>query len=365
MKVPFVDLKRQYASIKAEVDAAIQRVLNNTSFIGGEEVSSFEKAFAEYCSARHAVGVASGTSALYLALMAHNVGKGDEVITVPNTFTATAEAIVIAGAKPVFVDIDPKTHTLNPEALAAAVNKKTKAIIPIHLYGQPANMSSIMDVAEEKGLVVIEDAAQAHGAEYRGKRIGSLSTACFSFYPGKNLGAYGDAGCVTTDDGAVAEKIRMLRDHGRSEKYEHKIVGFNERLDALQAAILKVKLKHIEDWTSARRKNARKYGKLLQDSSVETPFEADYVRHVYHLYVIKTENRDELQTHLKTRGVSTGIHYPIPLHLQPAYSGLGYKPGSFPVSEEDAEKILSLPMFAELSREEIEFVCGGIAEFRN
>ncbi len=364
MKVPFVDLKRQYASIKAEVDSAIQRVLDNTSFIGGEELSSFEKAFAGYCSAQHAVGVSSGTSALYLALMAHDVGRGDEVITVPNTFTATAEAIVIAGAKPVFVDIDPKTHTINPDSIAAAVTKKTKAILPVHLYGQPANMGPILDVAEERGLVVIEDAAQAHGAEYRGKRIGSLSTTCFSFYPGKNLGAYGDAGCVTTNDREIAEKIRMLRDHGRTKKYEHKVVGFNERLDSLQAAVLSVKLKHIESWTEARRKNAREYGKLLGSADVETPFEAAYARHVYHLYVIKAEERDALQAHLKARDVSTGIHYPIPLHLQPAYANLKCKKGSFPVSEEDAEKILSLPMFPELSSEEIGFVCESIREFK-
>ena len=286
------------------------------------------------------------------------------MITVPNTFTATAEAIVIAGTKPVFVDIDPQTHTLNHEAIAAAVTKKTKAILPVHLYGQPANMGPILDVAEERGLVVIEDAAQAHGAEYRGKRIGSLSTTCFSFYPGKNLGAYGDAGCVTTNDREIAEKIRMLRDHGRTKKYEHKVVGFNERLDSLQAAVLSVKLKHIESWTEARRKNAREYGKLLGSADVETPFEAAYARHVYHLYVIKAEERDALQAHLKARDVSTGIHYPIPLHLQPAYANLKCKKGSFPVSEEDAEKILSLPMFPELSSEEIGFVCESIREFK-
>ena len=363
MNVSFVDLKRQYESIKDEVNPAIQRILDNTSFIGGKEVSCFEEAFANYCTVKHAVGVSSGTSALQLALIANGVKSGDEVITVANTFTATAEAIVNVGGKPVFTDVDEETSTLDSEKLGDAITGKTKAVLPVHLYGQPADMDPILDIAEDKDLAVIEDAAQAHGAQYKEKRTGSIATACFSFYPGKNLGAYGDAGAVTTGDDETAEKIRVLRDHGRTEKYVHEKVGFNERLDALQAAVLKVKLTHLEDWTNARRKSAKIYNKLLSGADVKTPFEAEYARHVYHLYVIRSERRDELQKYLKDNGVSTGIHYPLPLHLQPAYNYLGYKKGDFPVSEKLAGKILSLPMFPELTKEEIEHVCEKIAKF--
>ncbi|MFH1835700.1 MAG: DegT/DnrJ/EryC1/StrS family aminotransferase [Methanobacteriota archaeon] len=363
MNVPFVDLKRQYASIKPEIDDAIQRILDNTSFIGGEEVTTFEEDFASYCKTKFAVGVSSGTSALQLALAAYEIGPGDEVITVPNTFTATAEAIVNVGAKPVFVDVDGKTANIDTEKIAGALTKKTKVILPVHLYGQPADLDPIADIALDKNLTIIEDAAQAHGAEYKKKRIGSFSTTCFSFYPGKNLGAYGDAGAVTTGDESIAEKIRMLRDHGRINKYEHDMVGFNERLDALQAAVLKVKLKHIENWTEARRNNAKEYTNLLEDSKVETPFEADFARHVYHLYVIKTENRDALLKNLREKDVSTGIHYPIPLHLQPCYSSLGYSKGDFPVTEKLADSILSLPLFPELTSDEIKYVCQKIVEY--
>ncbi len=363
MNVPFVDLNRQYASIKPEIDDAIQRILENTSFIGGEEVTTFEEDFASYCKTKFAVGVSSGTSALQLALLAHEVGPGDEVITVPNTFTATAEAIVNVGAKPVFVDVDGKNANIDTEKIAGALTKKTKAILPVHLYGQPADLDPIADIALDKSLTIIEDAAQAHGAEYKKKRIGSFSTTCFSFYPGKSLGAYGDAGAVTTGDESIAEKIRMLRDHGRTKKYEHDMVGLNERLDALQAAVLKVKLKHIDNWTEERRNNAKEYNNLLEDSKVETPFEADFARHVYHLYVIKTENRDALLKNLREKDVSTGIHYPLPLHLQPCYSSLGYSKGDFPVTEKLADSILSLPMFPELTSDEIKYVCQKIVEY--
>ncbi|MFH1789416.1 MAG: DegT/DnrJ/EryC1/StrS family aminotransferase [Candidatus Altiarchaeota archaeon] len=363
MNVPFVDLKRQYESIRDEVDTAIQRILDTTSFIGGKELSSFEEEFASFCKAHHTVGVSSGTSALQLALIAHGVGGGDEVVTVSHTFTATAEAIVNVGARPVFTDVDEKTGNMDAGKLEDAITAKTKVVLPVHLYGQPADLDQITEVAEEKGLVVIEDAAQAHAAEYKGRRIGSVSTTCFSFYPGKNLGAYGDAGAVTTNDEEIADKIRMLRDHGRTEKYVHEKVGFNERMDALQAAVLKVKLTHLEEWTEARRKNAGLYGRLLRDTCVEAPFEADYARHVYHLYVVQADDRDGLREHLEKAGVATGIHYPLPLHLQPAYSSLGYAKGDFPVTERLTERILSLPMFPELKKEELEYVCEKIGEF--
>ena len=354
MAIPFVDLKAQYLSIKDEIDSAIQNVIDNAHFIMGPDVKEFEKEFAGFCGAAHAIGVSSGTSALHLALMSCGVGQGDEVITVPNTFMATAEAITHVGAKPVFVDVEEDSCNIDPYLLESAVTDKTKAITAVHLFGQPADMDAVNEVAQRYDLAVIEDAAQAHGAEYKGNEVGTLGkVACFSFYPGKNLGAYGDAGMVVTDEEEIAEKVILLRNHGRVEKYLHLVEGHNYRMDTIQAAVLRVKLRYLREWTDKRRNNARLYDRLLEDSRVMTPKEMDYAKHVYHLYVIRTEKRDELQDILKESGIATGRHYPVPLHLQPAYKYLGYEEGDFPVTEELAREGLSLPMFAELTEEEI------------
>jgi dTDP-4-amino-4,6-dideoxygalactose transaminase len=323
----------------------------------GEELERFEEEFALFCNTKYAIGVANGSDALILALIACEIGEGDEVITVPNTFIATTEAITHVGGKIVFADIDPKTYTIDISKIEEKINERTKAIIPVHLYGQPANMDPIMRLAKKYDLKVIEDAAQAHGAEYKGEKVGSIGdVACFSFYPGKNLGAYGDAGMITTNSEEIAKKVKLLRNHGRiTKKYEHEIEGCSSRLDNLQAAILRVKLKYLNNWNDSRRDNAKKYNELLNDTAgIVTPYEADYAKHVYHLYVIRTEKgRDKLREELKLKGVATGIHYPIPLHLQPAYSYLGYKKGDFLVTEKASEEILSLPMFAELTGEQI------------
>ena len=367
--IPFVDLKAQYDSIKNEIDDAIQIVLNNTSFIMGEELKKFEVEFSRFCDVKHAVGVANGSDALILALRACGIGEGDEVITVPYTFIATTEAISNVGGKVIFVGIDPETYTIDVTKIEEKITGRTKAIIPVHLYGQPADMDPIMELAKKYNLKVIEDAAQAHGAEYKGKRVGSIGdVACFSFYPGKNLGAYGDAGMVVTDNEEIAEKIKLLRNHGRiTKKYEHDIEGYSSRLDNLQAAILRVKLRHLNKWNESRRKNARRYNELLSNiEGIITPYEADYAKHVYHLYVIRTEKRrDKLREELKFNGVATGIHYPIPLHLQPAYKYLGYKRGDFPITEKASQEILSLPMFAELSDMQIEEIVKLIKILKN
>jgi len=355
--IPLVDLKAQYDLIRDEIDEAIQRVLDNTSFIGGSEVSSFEDAFAEYCGAKFAIGVSSGTEALRLALIACGVGEGDEVITSPSTFIATVEAIAGVGAKPVFVDVDEETNNIDPALIEAAITDRTKAIIPVHLYGYPVDMDPILDIARKHGLKVVEDAAQAHGAEYKGTRIGGFGdVACFSFYPGKNLGAYGDAGGVVTNDEAIADEVRLLRDHGRSDKYEHRVLGFNSRLDSLQAAILKVKLAHMEKWTDQRRAAAAIYGELLQDAGVRLPAEQPGFKPVYHLYVVRTPKRDEIAEALKAAGVASGVHYPIPLHMQPALSYMGHSEGDFPNCEQNARDCLSLPMYPELTEEQAQFV---------
>ena len=354
--IPLVDLKAQYDSIKPEIDNAIQRVLDSTSFIMGEELERFEEEFALFCNTKYAIGVANGSDALILALRACDINKGDEVITVPHTFIATAEAISNVGGKIIFVDIDSKSYTVDVSKIEEKISNKTKAIIPVHLYGQPADMDPIMRLTKKYNLKVIEDAAQAHGAEYKGKKVGSIGdVACFSFYPGKNLGAYGDAGMITTNNEEIANKLKMLRNHGRlTAKYEHEIEGYSSRLDNLQAAILRVKLKYLNKWNDLRRRNAKKYNELLSNiGGIITPYEADYAKHVYHLYVIRTEDRDKLREELKSNGIATGIHYPIPLHLQEAYNYLGYKSGDFPVTEECSQKILSLPMYAELSKEDI------------
>jgi len=365
MNVPFVDLRAQYMSLASEVQQAISAVLERGDFILGKEISLFEEEFAAYCGVKHAIGVDSGTSALELALRAYGIGPGDEVITAANTFIATAFAVSYTGATPVLVDVDPQTYTIDVSLLENAITDRTRAIIPVYLYGHPADMNPILEIAQQYGLVVIEDACQAHGAKYKGKRVGSLGhAAAFSFYPAKNLGAYGDGGMVVTNDERVAESLRMLRNYGQREKYHHVLRGYNHRLDTLQAALLRVKLKHLDAWNAARRQRAQLYGELLAHSSVILPMEADYAEHVYHLYVIRIEDRDELRSHLHDKDIATGIHYPIPIHLQPAYRDLGYEKGSFPVTEEYAEQILSLPMYAELTPGSIEYVADAIREYR-
>jgi dTDP-4-amino-4,6-dideoxygalactose transaminase len=357
MKVPFLDLKTQYDSIKDEINAAIQNVLNSCAFAGGPFVEGFEKDFAVFCDCQYARGVGSGTEAIWLALLAIGVGPGDEVITVPNTFMATAEAVSMCGAKPVFVDIDQQTYNMAPSLVEQAITPQTKAIIPVHLFGQTADMDPIMDIAKAHRLFVIEDACQAHGAEYKGKRAGSIGDmACFSFYPGKNLGAYGEAGAVVSNNVEFDRTIRTLRDHGQAKKYYHSAIGWNARMDGIQGAVLSVKLKHLEAWNAARRKNAHLYNELLSDSGITLPVEAGYAKHVYHVYAVRVKNRDQVLGALAGNSINCGIHYPVPIHLQSAYSSLNLGVGSFPVAELSAAEFLSLPMFPELSRDQIEYV---------
>jgi dTDP-4-amino-4,6-dideoxygalactose transaminase len=358
IKVPFLDLRTQYDAIRDEIGHAIQRVLNDSAFISGPYVEKFEKEFARFCGCRYAVGTSNGTSALWMSLLGLGIGPGDEVITVPNTFIATAEAISFSGAKPVFVDVDEQSYTMDPMLLERAINPRTKAIIPVHLFGQPADMDPILEVAKRHRLAVIEDACQAHGALYRGRPVGSFGVAaCFSFYPGKNLGAYGEAGAVVTNDPELAEKIRTLRDHGQLRKYYHKVIGWNGRMDGLQGAVLSVKLAHLPAWNDARRSNAGLYSCLLADrEEIHLPREMDYARHVYHLYVIRTRRRDDLKSYLAGKGIECGIHYPVPIHLQEAYRHLGIQKGAYPIAEKCAEEFLSLPMYPELTREQIECV---------
>ncbi|MDT4969360.1 MAG: hypothetical protein QOJ64_4097 [Acidobacteriota bacterium] len=363
MTIPLVDLKAQYAGIKPEIDAAIQRVLDNTSFILGREVLEFEQKFADHVGAKGAVGVASGTAALHLSLLACGVGPGDEVITAAHTFMATAEPIAQIGAKPVFVEIESDTYNIDPKRAEQAITPRTKAIIPVHLYGQPARLDDLLEIARRHKLWLIEDAAQAHGAEYKGRRCGSIGDlGCFSFYPGKNLGAYGDAGAVTGNNEELLAKVRKLRDHGRTSKYEHDEIGFGERMDGLQAAILGAKLPHLEEWTEARRSNAKLYNELLAGCDVVRPYELEDVRHVYHLYVIRTPHRDKVLAHLKSKGIDAGIHYPVPLHRQPAFLKQGYGDISLPVTEKAAMEVLSLPLFPELTYEQIAYVAEAVKE---
>jgi dTDP-4-amino-4,6-dideoxygalactose transaminase len=363
-QVPFVDLAAQYHTIAAEINEATSRVIREADFILGREVTLFEEEFAAFCEAKYAVGLDSGTSALELALRAYDIGPGDEVITAANTFIATALAISHAGAKPVLVDVDPLTHTIDVAGISRAITPHTKAILPVHLYGHPAHMDPIRQLAEKYGMVVIEDACQAHGARYRGKRTGSLGdAAAFSFYPGKNLGAYGDGGIVVTNDRDVANRLAMLRNYGQKEKYHHLFRGYNRRLDTLQAAILRVKLKYLEKWNAARRCNAKLYQDFLEGADVVTPTETREVESVWHLYVICSGHRDMLRERLVSNGISAGIHYPVPVHLQPAYKDLGYKQGDFPVTEGLASRILSLPMYAELTSEQVQITAETIREF--
>lgn len=366
--IPFVDLKAQYTSIKTEVNAAIQGVLDSCQFTLGSEVAAFEEEFATYSQAKFGIGVNTGTSALHLALLAANIGPGDEVITVPFTFVATVSAIHYTGATPVFVDIDPKTFTMDPKGLEAVITKKTKAIIPVHLYGQPADMDPILEIAKRHGLIVIEDACQAHGAEYKGRRVGSIGDmGCFSFYPGKNLGAYGEGGMVTTSSPEFTRTIRMLRDWGAEKKYHHVLKGYNFRLEGLQGAVLRVKLRYLEGWTEARRTAAGHYDRLLAGSGVATPLAMAQARHVYHVYAIRTQARQAWQQALQSQAIQTGIHYPIPVHLLPAFADLGYHAGQFPHSERAANEVLSLPMFPELTEaqcEEVSLALRGLASNR-
>jgi dTDP-4-amino-4,6-dideoxygalactose transaminase len=362
--IPFVDLKAQYLSIKDEMTGAIARVLEGCQYILGEEVESFEREFAAYCQAEHAIGVNSGTSALHLSLLAAGVKEGDEVITVSFTFVSTASAICYAGARPVFVDITPGCYTMEPSHIEHSITSRTKAIIPVHLYGQCADMEPIMEIAREYGLAVIEDAAQAHGADYKGRRAGSLSDlACFSFYPGKNLGAVGEGGAVVTNNSEYAEKMRVLRDHGQSRKYRHDVLGYNYRLETIQGAALRVKLRHLDDWNRARREHAFKYRSLLADAGVRLLEEKAYGRPVYHIFPVFTADRDRLQQHLASQGIATGVHYPVPVHLQKAFGDSSYSEGSLPHTERASRETLSLPMFAELSDDAISAVADSIYQF--
>lgn len=362
MSVPFVDLVRQYRMIAEEIDRAIHGILVGGQFILGPNVEAFERELAGYCEVSHGIGVASGTDAIRLALEAVGVGPGSEVITSPFTFIATAEMISQLGAVPVFVDIEPDTYTLDLSQTAKKVSKRTKAVIPVHLYGHPADMGPIMDLAERHGFWVIEDAAQAVGAEYQGRRVGGIGhMGCFSFFPTKNLGGYGDGGFVTTNDSGLAERVRRLRQHGSREKYVHELLGWSSRLDELQAAVLRVKLRHLDEWTESRRAHAQRYRELLSDLPIHLPLERRGNRAVYHLFTIRTPHRDALQKYLADRGIRSMVHYPVPLHLQPLYRDLAA--GSLPESEQASCEVLSLPMFPELKPAELNAVVSTISDF--
>jgi dTDP-4-amino-4,6-dideoxygalactose transaminase len=364
MKIPFVDLKAQYLSIHSQMDDAIRDVLTTSSFIQGPKLEAFEYDFARLCNAPYCAGVGSGTDALYLALKAMGIGSGDEVISVSHTYIATTEAISFAGATPVFVDVEPDSQLMDPEKIEAAITPRTKAIIPVHLFGQMCDMDAILKIAEKHQLQVLEDCAQGHAAEFCGKRSPVSTVAAFSFYPGKNLGAYGDAGAVVTHDKKIYEYVLQQRDHGRlpGAKYEHAHIGFGFRLDTLQAVILHVKLRHLEHWTEFRRRHAKHYSKRLKDV-VQIPFEYSDRRHVYHLYPIRTPKREALRKFLEEQGISTGIHYPIPVHLQPAYEFLKLKKGTLPITEKCCEELLSLPMYADLTGAQVDYVCDKVLEF--
>jgi dTDP-4-amino-4,6-dideoxygalactose transaminase len=363
VKVPFVDLKAQHAATKKDVEAAITNVIGDTAFIGGKYVEKFEKDYASFCGTQHVVGVSSGTSALQLALLAMGVGPGDEVVTAANTFIATAEAISHTGATPVFVDMNPQTYNIDVAGIERAITDRTKVLIPVHLYGQPADMDPILEIARKHNLLVLEDAAQAQGARYKGKRCGSFGhAAAFSFYPAKNLGAYGDAGAVATNDAGYVETIQLYMNHGRKGAREHAVIGFNERLDGLQAAVLDAKLDTLDEWNQMRRAAAGRYDELLGGLNVVTPRAMADVEHIYHLYVVRVKDRDEVRKALGDRGVASGIHYVMPVHLLEAYKGLGLGRGSFPAAEEAAEEIVSLPMFPHITAEQQQYVAQCLEE---
>lgn len=364
MKVPFVDLQLQYQQLREEVLRAVDQVFNQTAFILGDDVTRFEKEFAAFCGCKDSVGVATGCDALLWALKACDVGPGDEVITAANSYIATALAITAAGARPVLVDCLPDSYQIDPAAVRAAITPRTKALIPVHLYGQAADMEELMRVASAHGLIVIEDAAQAHGATHKGRRCGSFGRAgCFSFYPGKNLGAYGDGGAVTTDDPALAQHVRMLRNYGQSRKYHHDVAGWNSRLDTVQAAILRIKLRHLADWNAARRRHAARYCEQLSGLPLTLPIEMPGNEHIYHLFVIQLDDRERFMNYMSERGVACGVHYPIPIHLQAAYKDLGYTSGSIPVTERIAPRLVSLPMFPEMTTNQIDYSCAQIRAF--
>lgn len=364
MKIPLVDLRSQYQNLSQEINEKVIQVMRKGDFILGEELKLFEEEFAKYCHSHYALGVGSGTAAIQLALLACKIGPGDEVITAANTYAATVEAIYLVGAKPVLIDIDLNNYNLDLSCLEKAITPKTKAIIPVHLYGQPVDMQKLIEIAQAHNLLIIEDACQAHGAEYKKKKAGSFGNiSAFSFYPGKNLGAYGDGGAVVTNNEELAEQIKMMRDHGQKQKYFHQVKGFNSRLDTIQAAILRVKLKYLDDWNKKRNKWAQFYTNLLKETSLTTPKIESWAYHVFHLYVVRCEKRDALLNFLKTREIGAGIHYPIPIHLLEAFEDLGHKKGDFPMTEKAANEIISLPMFPELTEEKINYIVETIKEF--
>src|SRR5438477_2052930 len=364
IRVPFLDLEAQHAPLRNEFNRAIGEVIDSSAFAGGPFVEKFEEAFASYCGCRYAIGVGSGTEALWLSLLACGIGPGDEVITVPNTFMATAEAITYCGARPVFVDVEEQTYTMDPAGLEAVLSPRTKAIIPVHLFGQTADMDPILEFARRHHLLVIEDAAQAHGAKYKGRKAGTMGNiGCFSFYPGKNLGAFGEAGAVVTESTELQEKIRVLRDHGQIRKYRHTMIGWNCRMDGIQAAVLSVKLQHLERGNTLRRRHATEYDKAFDGlEEIVKPFAASYSEHVYHVYAIRVRERDEVMWHLQEKGIQCGVHYPVPIHLQKAYRNLRYEAGRFPVSERTALEFISLPMFPELTSPQIGTVALALKE---
>ncbi len=366
MKIAMVDLKTQYQSLKKDIDMSIQRVLDSCNFILGKEVEDFEKESAAYLGIKHAIAAASGTDALFMAMLALNIGPDDEVITTPFTFFATAESISLAGAKPVFVDINPKTYNIDIEKIEKAITSRTKAIIPVHLYGHTASMEQIVKIAEKYKLKIIEDVAQAMGAEYNGKKVGiSSDIACYSFFPAKNLGCYGDGGMAVTNNPELNKQLRIIRNHGDESRYTHVRLGINGRLDALQAAILRVKLPHLDNWIDLRNKKADLYSSLLKSSGVTLPYKEKNIKHAYNQYTIRLKNRDKLKTFLEEHGIASTIHYPIPLHLQKVYKDLGYKIGDLPESEKAAQEVLSLPIYPEINDNDIKFVCEKICEFVN
>jgi dTDP-4-amino-4,6-dideoxygalactose transaminase len=361
--IPFLDLSAQYATIRDEVLEALQQVAESGSYVLGPRVAAFEQAFAAHVGARHCIGVNSGTSALHLALICAGCVPGDEVITAPMTFIATTWAISYVGARPVFVDVDPVTYTLDPRQVEERITRRTRAIVPVHLYGQPADMDPILEIGRRRGIAIVEDAAQAHGAMYHGRGVGTLGLCgCYSFYPGKNLGAYGEAGAVVTDDDEVAQRLRALRDHAQSRRYHHAELGFNYRMDALQGAVLGVKLKHLESWTEARRRFAERYRERLTGLPLKLPTEAADRRHVWHLFVALHPERDRIRRELEVRGIQTGLHYPVPVHLQAAYAHLRHQPGDFPTSERVASECFSLPLYPEMTEEQQDRVIGALQE---
>ena len=363
MEVPYFDLTAQYASLRADITAAIDDVCGKTAFILGEQVEQFEHAFAEYCEVKHCVALNSGTSALHLALLAAGIGAGDEVITTSDTFIATAEAIHYTGATPVFVDIHPSTANIDPAQIEKAITPRTRAIIPVHLYGRPVELDAIAEIAHRRRLTLIEDACQAHGARYHGKRVGGFGqSAAFSFYPGKNLGAYGEGGALTTNDDEIAKLARSLRSHGETSRYQHAYIGYNYRMDGFQGAVLNVKLGHLDKWTAKRQEYAALYRQLLADAPVDLPEDAPDVDCVYHLFVVYVNERDKVRSELADRGVQTAVHYPKPVHLQGAFQHLGYHPGSLPHAERACERVLSMPIFPEMSREQVEYAARALVE---